>query len=413
MRISRKLAAVAAFFVIAIAVAACGGGSSIPGNSVADVAGNPISLQAFNHWMYVAAKQQVAQAAQQGQNEPVIVANDPPNFPRCIAAIKKQIPSLAKTKDSTLQNDCKQVFQQYTNEVLAFLIEGYWYQADAHKLGISYSDAQLTKDFDKAKKAQFSTDVAFQNYLKSSGETVQDIKFQIRVDKIFQKLLKKYEKPVTAAAIAAYYQAHKSQFGTAESRDIHLVRTKSQAQAQVALNALKSGKSWTTVAKQYSEDATAKANGGVLDGITPNEEEHAVNQAIFNNPANKLVGPVKGIFGWYVVEVTKITPATQESLAKATPTIKQLLTSNQATAAEKQINSISKKNWFKRTTCRKTYQVTDCSNYKAPSTATATTATPTTPTKTGASSSTASTGTATTGAAKTGTASTGTSTKKG
>ena len=75
MRISRKLAALAAFFVIGAAVAGCG--SSVPGNSVATVAGNPITLQAYNHWMYIAAKERGAQAAQQGSTEPVIVSNDP------------------------------------------------------------------------------------------------------------------------------------------------------------------------------------------------------------------------------------------------------------------------------------------------------------------------------------------------
>ena len=61
-----------------------------------------------------------------------------------------------------------------------------------------------------------------------------------------------------------------------------------------------------------------RPNGGLLSGVTPGEEESAVNKAIFANPVNKLVGPIKGIFGYYVLEVTKITPATQESLAKAT-----------------------------------------------------------------------------------------------
>ena len=51
--------ALGAFFAVAGGIAACG--SSVPGNSVADVAGNPITLQAFNHWMYVAAKSQAAQ----------------------------------------------------------------------------------------------------------------------------------------------------------------------------------------------------------------------------------------------------------------------------------------------------------------------------------------------------------------
>ncbi|HEX3804059.1 MAG TPA: peptidylprolyl isomerase [Solirubrobacteraceae bacterium] len=403
MRISRKLAAAAAFFVIAIAVAACGG-SSVPSNSVASVAGNPITLQAFNHWMYVAAKDQAAQAAQEGESEPVIVANDPPEFTSCIKQIRTQIPSLAKSKASTLRNDCKQVFGEYSSEVMSFLIEGYWYQADAHKLGVKYTKADLNKDFTKAKKSEFATDAAFQSYLKSSGETQNDILFQIQVNSIFSKLLKRYEKPVNAAAIAAYYKAHASTFGTKASRDVHLIRTKSQANAQAALSALKSGQTWDAVAKKYAEDASAKANGGVLKGVTPNEEEHAVNQAIFNNPVNKLVGPVKGIFGWYVVEVTKITPATHETLAKATSTIKQLLTSKEQTAAETKVNNYSKKNWLSLTLCNKTYSVSDCKGYVAPKTTTTATPTPSTSTATTATNTATGASTTTTAAGTTSTA---------
>ena len=65
--------ALGAFFVVAVAVAACGSG--VPGDSVAVVAGNPITTQAFNHWMYVAAKGK----ASQGPATPVIVPNDPPS----------------------------------------------------------------------------------------------------------------------------------------------------------------------------------------------------------------------------------------------------------------------------------------------------------------------------------------------
>ncbi|MCL2418695.1 MAG: peptidyl-prolyl cis-trans isomerase [Conexibacteraceae bacterium] len=394
MRISRKLAALAAFFVIAVAVAACGGSSStIPSGSVATVAGNPITLSAFNHWMYVAAKDQAAQAAQQGQVEPVIVANDPPEFKSCISQIRHDVPTLAKTPDATLRKDCNQVFTQFKGEVMAFLIEGYWYQGEAHRLGIKYTDEQLQKDFDKAKKAQFPTEAAFQTYLKSSGETKEDILFQVRVNQIFAKLLKKHERPVDDAAIQAYYEKHKTEFGTPESRDVHLIRIKTQADAQSAYNALKSGTSWDAVAKQYAEDASAKANGGLLQGVTNNQEEAAVNTQLFNNPVNKLLGPIKGIFGYYVAEVTKITPAKQEPLEKAKPTIKQLLTSQEQTAAQTRVNDTAKKHWQHRTFCRRTYSVSNCANYVAPRTTT--TPAPTTPTTT--TGNTTLTGTTTTG----------------
>jgi foldase protein PrsA len=406
MRISRKLAALAAFFVIAAAIAGCG--SSVQTNSVADVAGNPISLQAFNHWMYVAAKGQAAQAAQQGQAEPIIVPSDPPKFAGCLKQVKAQIPSLAATAKKTLVSDCSQLFTQYTTQVLGFLIQGYWYQADAYRQGIRYTSADLTKAFNKAFKTEFKTKTAFNAYLKSSGQTKADILFQLRVNAIYAKLIKRFEKPATAAAIQAYYNAHKSQFGTQATASLHLVRTTSQAKAQAALNALKSGQSWDTVAKQYAEDASAKTNGGVLTGVTNGEEEAAVNKVIFASPVNKLEGPIKGVFGFYVLEVTKSTPAVTESLAKATPTVKQTLTQQAQTKAEAKVTAEAKKNFGKQTTCRTPYyQVTMCANYKAPKTTTTTTPTSaaTTPATTGATSTApASTSTVTTAASTTTTA---------
>ena len=398
MRISRKLAALAAFFVIAAIIAGCG--SSVPSNSVASVAGNPISLQAVNHWMFIAAKQQSASAAQQGSSEPVIVANDPPHFTSCIKEIRGVLPTLAKTKAATLRKDCKQVFTQLSGEVMAFLIEGYWYQGDAHKLGVKMSNAAVNKEFAKAKKAEFPTAADFTSYLKSSGYTQQDILFQIRVNLAYSKLLKRYEKPVNPAAVSAYFKAHASEFGTPETRDIHLVRTKTKADAQAALNALKSGQSWDTVAKKYSEDATARKDGGLLANVTANQEEAAVNKAVFSSPVNKLVGPIKGLFGSYVLEVTKITAATHESLAKASKTIKSLLTSQEQQSAATKVNAYSKKNWKSKTTCRTTYSVSDCSHYTPPATTPAATTPPattsSTPTTATTGTTTSSTGTTTT-----------------
>jgi foldase protein PrsA len=375
MRISRKLAAVAAFFVIGAAVAGCG--SSIPGNSVASIAGNPISLSAFNHWMYVAAKEQSAQYAQQGVSEPPIISSNPSNFTSCVKEIRAGIPQLRSSPQATLASDCKQVYTQDSTEVMNFLIQGYWFQAEAHRVGINA--ATLTAKFDKAIKKQFPTKAALSSYLNSSGQTKQDLLFQYRIQSLYAKLIKRQEKKVTSAQIASYYAAHKSSFGTPETRNLNQVMTKTQAQAQAAYNALKSGQSWTTVANKYASQASAKANGGALTGVTNGQEESAANKAIFSAPLNKVVGPVKGIFGYYVIEVTKVNAATQESLAKATAAIKSQLKSTSQTAAQSTVAKAAQSHWKKKTSCRKNYQTTYCSNYVKPKTTTATTAT-TTPT---------------------------------
>lgn len=422
MRIPRMLAAVAAFFVIAVVVAGCGG-SSVPSDSAATVAGNPITVKAFNHWMYVAAKGQAQQAAAQGQTLPVITAPDPPQFASCIHQVRVSIPTLAKTSDATLRSDCKQVFDQFVTEVMDYLIQAYWYQADAHKLGIHYTAKDQQQARAKLMK-QVGSKQAYAAYLKASGQTDQDMSYQLRVSGIQAKLLKHWEKPVTAAAIAAYYRAHKSQFADPATVSGHLIRTKTQAQASAAVAALKSGGSWATVAKRYAEDSASKTSGGVITDVTSNQYEHAANTALFNSPVGKLVGPVKGVFGYYVLQLTKSVKGVQHSLADSKSSIKSTLTQQNQTKAGTRLLAYSKAQFGKNTVCASVYQVPDCSNYKAPkTTSTATPAPSTTTTKTSPKTTTkatgktkaggksSTTGKTTTTPAKTTTKATGTATK--
>src|SRR6201999_3927286 len=203
MKSLRSIPALGAFFVaLALVVAGCGSRSTgVPRDSVA-------------------AQGQAAQPP----GSPVIIP-DPPNYTQCIADARKDIPSLAKTPAKTLKTDCSQLFTTLSGQVMDFLIKAYWYQADAHKLGINVTDAQVQKALTKAKKSQFSTDAQFQSFLKTSGQTAQDIAFRVRVNQIFQKLSAKHPTTVTPAAIATYYNNHKSQFGTPQTRNLQIILT--------------------------------------------------------------------------------------------------------------------------------------------------------------------------------------------
>jgi foldase protein PrsA len=359
----RSILALGAFFVLAPVLAACGSG--VPGNSVAVVAGNPISVQAFNHWMYVVAKGQSSSSP----STPVIVPNDPPNFASCIAEARKEIPALAKTPAKTLRADCTTLFTTLSSRVMDTLIK-----ANAHKLGIKVTDAQVQKALVAAKKQQFSTVAEFDAYLKSTGQTLADIIFLVRVSQVYEKLVAKHPTTVTSAQVAAYYTSHQSQFGTPESLNLRIVLAKSQALGQAAKTALQHGASWKVVAKKYSTDPTTKNTGGVLTDVIKGQQDAALDQAAFSAPADKLLGPVKGQFGYYVLEVTKITPATLKTLAQSTASIKQTLTSQLSTAAATAVNNRAKKDWFKQTTCRSLYAMADCSGYKAPKTTTSSSA---------------------------------------
>jgi foldase protein PrsA len=372
----RLTLALGAFFVAVVGLSACGSG--MPSNSVASVAGNPISQAAFNHWMFVAAKGNSSESP----GSPVIVPNDPPDFKNCIAQVRAQIPTLAKQSDKTIQSDCKQLFTSLSSQVMDFLIRASWYQALAYKLHIKVTNAQVQQAFATAKKQQFPTATAFNEFLSSSGQTLQDILFRVRVNQIYSKLLARHESTVSAAQIENYYKSHLSQFGTPEKRNIRIVRTNTLAAANAAKAALKSGQSWDAVVKKYSVDAATKKTGGLLVGVTQGQEEQALNTASFAAPVNKVIGPIHGQFGYYVFEVTKISKATQETLTKATPLIKQILNGQSQTAAQTAVDNQAKKLWLHQTTCRSDFAMADCSGYKAPKTTTSSAATPSTATPT-------------------------------
>ena len=387
------ITALSALVVTAIVVAACGSSSSVSSSDVANVAGNPISKQAFNHWMYVAEKGNSVESG-----GPVIVPTDPPNFTSCIAQIRQQIPTYAKTSATTLKADCKELFTNLDSEVLDFLIKAYWYQGTAYKDGLKVTAAELTKAFKTAQKQTFPTNAEYTAFLAETGETKEDIDFRLRVNTVFQKLIAKQVPKITSATISKYYAAHASEFGTPETRDVKIIQTTTKANIDKALAAVKSGQSWASVAKQYSTNTATKNTGGVVKNLQSTQEEQAVSKVIFAAPVNQLEGPVKGTFGYYLVEVTSIKAATKTPLSKATTQIKSLLTQQDDTAAQTKINAAVKKQWGSQTKCAAVYSMDDCAGYVAPKTTT--TAASTTPT-TADTGTTAATATATTAASTT------------
>jgi hypothetical protein len=221
MPISKKLAALGALFLFAAAVVAgCGSSSSsVGGNTVASMAGNKISLDAYKHWSYVSVKQSAAQEAAQGEQVPVIVSSDPADFTSCMKQARTQVPTLKKTSDKKLKADCKQLFTQDNTQAMGLLVETAWIQAEAAKRGVTVSQKQLNKTLAAQRKAEYPTAAAYKQYLTETGETAADVRFLTRVNALYAKLVKPYAKKVTAADISAFYKQHSSDFNTSKAHE--------------------------------------------------------------------------------------------------------------------------------------------------------------------------------------------------
>jgi foldase protein PrsA len=371
----RYLAPLSAFFVLALVLSACGG-NSVPGNAVASIGGDAIKKVAYDHWLKVAA---TTTAQQSGVTGAAAAVPDAPEFKQCIAAKKKTAPKPAKGQptptDATYKTQCETAYKTLRDQAVQFLISSAWIEGESADRNVKVSDTEAKKAFDTQRKQSFPTDAGYAAFLKSSGYTQEDLLYQIKIQTLSTKLraqiLKGTDK-VSDAAIAAYYAKNKASFAQPEKRDLRIVLTKTEAEAEKALAALKDGQSWKSVAAKYSTDPS-KSSGGVLAGVAKGQQEKTLDTATFAAKKGEIEGPLKTQFGYYVYEVTSITPGTQQSQADAKESIKQLLVSQQQQKALDTFLKDFEKKWKARTDCRKGYVVASCKN--APKTSTATTAT--------------------------------------
>ncbi|MEA2129775.1 MAG: foldase protein PrsA, partial [Solirubrobacteraceae bacterium] len=338
---------------------------------VASVDGNGITRADFNHWMNIAA------ATSQGATG-TRVAYNPPDFSACVATKRKTAPKPAKGQpaptDAQFKTQCKQEYESLRDQVMQFLILTRWVDGEASDQGVKVSDKEEKSAYDKAVKSSFPKPADFEKFLKTSGMTPADARFQVRFNTVYTKLREKAVKnagKVTDKAVADFYSKNKARLATPLTRDLRVVLTRSKGKADQAKAALASGQSWSSVAKKFSIDPASKAQGGVLKGLAKGQQEKAFDEAIFKAPKGKLTGPVKTQFGYYVFEVTKETPASQQSLKQSSPAIKQQLDAQNKQKADDKFNQDLRKKWKEKTNCGDGYVMTQCKNAPPEKTSTA------------------------------------------
>jgi foldase protein PrsA len=374
-----RSSALCAFLVLsALVISACGGG--VPGNSVARVGDQTIKKSTFDHWMRIAAVSQQSQSNPNQSGAPKVVLPDAPAFTKCIANKKATAPAPGKgvpePTQTQLKGQCQQEYNQLRDQVLEFLIRGNWIEQETAKQKVKVSNKEVQNQIDAAVKQAFQNPSQFQQFLVRSGLTQADVFYQQRNQLLQQKLTEKVTKASTKigdAQIQAYYNKNKSKFATPERRSLRIVLTKQQSRAQQAKRALQSGQSWKSVTSRFSIDQASKAQGGLLSNVAKGQQEKALDAAIFKAQKGKLTGPVKTQFGYYILEVTKITPAKQQSLAQSKASIQQILQSDGQRKALDKFGKDYRKRWKAKTSCRKGFTTADCKNGpKTQSTATAT-----------------------------------------
>jgi foldase protein PrsA len=341
-----------------------GCGSGVPADSVATVDGTPIKKSEFEHWLSVASKQQ----AVSGQAAAV---PDPPNYTKCVAALQK-VPvakGQAKPGAAALKAQCQQQYEGLKQQVMQFLVQSQWLLKEADSRKLTAKPATVQKQLDDQIKQSFPKRTDFDKFLQTSGMTMNDLLFRVKIDVLTQQVRQKIvagKDKVSDAQIASYYAKNKARFAQPERRDLQVVLTKTKDKADQAKAAVQSGTAWSKVAKKFSIDQASKSQGGKLPGVAKGQQEKAFDQAIFSADKGKVVGPVKTQFGFYVFKVNSISKASQQTQQQAHDTILNIIRSQHEQDALNKFVADYQKRYTKKTKCAKDFVISSCKNAPKP-----------------------------------------------
>jgi peptidyl-prolyl cis-trans isomerase SurA len=199
--------------------------------------------------------------------------------------------------------------------VLHALIDYEIVEQRAAKMNLAATNEEVDAKFAEM-KAPFSED-QFQERLKASGQTVDDLKRAIRrnitIDKLFNKEVNS-KITVTDTDVANYYNQHKAEYNLRETQ-YHLAQilvtdvptqqpgnlqnskatndVEAKRKIQALKNRLDSGEDFGTIASNFSEQPETAPNGGDM-GFVAESQMHA-DPAVFNAVTKLKAGEMTDI----------------------------------------------------------------------------------------------------------------------
>jgi parvulin-like peptidyl-prolyl isomerase len=261
-------------------------------------------------------------------------------------------------------------YEELKETTVGSILETIWIQGLAAEDGIRVTEEDVQEELKKLKDQNFKTEAEFQEFLKTSRYTTQDVnervKIQILSTKIQEQLGEGAGEPSKNEIEDYYEEAKSSQFTTPPTVDARVLIAKSAKDASAAKAALlkdNSPESWQKVVSKYSE--ATSSNGGLQPGVTEEQYAGAVGEAMFAAPVGQVEGPLKfSTSGFVVFQVEKENDEKVQPLGEAEAQIKAQL---QQQAQEDVFNGFVgdfQSLWRSRTFCADGYTVEKCSNFK-------------------------------------------------
>lgn len=250
-------------------------------------------------------------------------------------------------------------FQALQSAALSDVTLARWVLGEAEERGIEVTESEIDDELESVKNQQFDSEKAFNQFLEDSGFTLEEarerIELQLVSDLIQQAVLPQDGEPtIPEDQIEAFYEENIAQFEQPESRDVRVILTRDDADAEQALSDLErdsSPEGFRAVARELSIDEATQASGGLREAVVQGQSEPALDEQIFSAPEGELVAPFEGDSGFYVIRVEAINEATTTPFGEVREQIRQTLAAGRQQQVATEFQEEFRSKWVSRTVC--------------------------------------------------------------
>ncbi|MDB5085761.1 MAG: PpiC-type peptidyl-prolyl cis-trans isomerase [Bacilli bacterium] len=229
----------------------------------------------------------------------------------------------------TRANFLTQLQKDYGSSTLGRLVTNQLILDGAKKNNITATTQDVDTALNDLKTGNnITSDAQLNSALASNHMTLQDLRDQLKIQVLEQKIAEK-DVTVSDTDIQTYYNQNKDTtlVTTPETVTASHILVATQDDANKVEQRLKNGEDFAAVAKDVSTDTGSKASGGQLPPFTKGQMDPAFETAAFALKVGDTSQPVQSQFGWHVIKVTAhqqpVIPALADVKQKISDTLKQ------------------------------------------------------------------------------------------
>ena len=228
-------------------------------------------------------------------------ASAPPAYAGCMAGKRE-----AQTGDSeqTMRRQCRIEYELARAQRVNALVHSEWLTREARRRGLNPRRV-VEKALARANALRVNT--------FGSEPMLDSQKLALRIEALNAKLLAVV--PLAEAEIKEYAQANADVFLEAEKRVAQVLQTMSKAKAERAVDQLHRGATWLYVQNRYGVKPFSTHWTG-RQTVAKNTAPHdAFGRTLFSAKPKTIVGPIRTLNGWFVLEVLTVKPPRHPGLS--------------------------------------------------------------------------------------------------